>query len=410
MNQQPLRQRYLLVVNIPVYRHGGRLFTEDLWVHDLRRHLHYILDLRLFCPVVDGEPPAGSSELPTDEGPGRLSLAAVPRAKSMLHGLLLAPLHMLLAWRHVGQADIVHGGAIGWPIPLGYYAAFAARWRRRFHISVMESSPWRLTAPLAASRKQRFMAWFMERRARRIARQSALSLFTTREYQTSMTGAGHPTSHVFKASWISEQSILGETECRQRWQARASRQRPKIGFAARLVREKGAGILLEALTRLAAAGLALDVVVLGEGPMAPDFESAARSGNAVRIDLRGRVPFGPEFYAVVDEVDVFVVPSLSEEQPRIVYDAFSRGIPVVASNTSALAECVTDGRDGCLFGVGDAGDLARILQRCLHDRAELARMGMNARATALTQTHERMHAERHRLIAEAWQDWTGNRR
>ena len=403
MNQPPLRQRYLLVVNIPVYRHEGRLFTEELWVHDLRRHLDYISDLSLFCPVVDKEPPPGSSVLPSPLPSHSFRVHAALPARGMLHAIVMAPRHLMRAWRHVGQADIVHGGAIGWPIPLGYYAAFAARWRGRFHISVMESSSWRLTPGMRASWKQRIMAFVMERMARRIARQSELALFTTREYQVSMTGSGHANSHVFKASWISEQSVVTAAECDDRWLSRMARPKLRIGFAARLVAEKGVGVLVEALTRLAAQGVGLEAVVMGEGPMEADVKlAAAKCEPAVSIRLLGRVAYGPEFFSVLDDVDLVVVPSLSDEQPRIVYDAFSRGVPVLGSRTAALRECLVEGQDGLTFGVGDASELATTLRDCAARRSDLARMGRNARATALDQTHERMHADRHRLIEQAW--------
>jgi glycosyltransferase involved in cell wall biosynthesis len=393
-----------------VYRWQGRQYTEDLWRYDLVRHLDYIADLRLFCPVFCAQPPRGFTEIPATFPAAKLTVHDVRPATSTLHALLLAPSHLASAWRAVGDVQIVHGGAIGWPIPLGYYTALAARLRGRFHICVMESSPWRPSPGQRPGVLGRLRAGVMERMARSIARQSDLALFTTREYQLSMTGAGHAASHVFKASWITEQTVIGTDDNKARWAERTRRPRLVVGFAARLVEEKGLRVLLEALRQLAASRTALEVVVFGEGPMTAEVNAAAASLPApVSLRFAGKVEYGQPFFAALDELDLVVVPSLSDEQPRIVYDSFSRGIPVVASRTKALAECIAEGVDGLLFDVGDATGLAAVLADCARDREALPQMGAMARESALGQTHERMHADRKALIELAWLKWESRR-
>lgn len=66
---------------------------------------------------------------------------------------------------------------------------------------------------------------------------------------------------------------------------------------------------------------------------------------------------------------VCVVPSRHESFGLTVLEAFFCGVPVVAANTSALKETLTNGKNGLLFTDGDARDLAAQVRRVLMDSA-----------------------------------------
>ena len=94
-----------------------------------------------------------------------------------------------------------------------------------------------------------------------------------------------------------------------------------------------------------------------------------------------------------------LVPSLADEQPRIVYDAFSQALPVLASATPGLQACVSDGVDGRLFRPADPDALADAVRWAAADADALQQMGLAALATARAMTHQEMHRRRHVLIA-----------
>lgn len=408
---QRMLQRYLIAINLPIFCDAGKRYVDELWFHDLSRHLDYIEHLTLFCPVVHEPPPPGFLEIPSAPPFDRLSFIEATGSESLLKALVAAPCNVLKAWRAVGSADIVHSGPIGWPIPLGYYCAPAAALRGRFHISVMESSPWRAVPGERPSLSARVRAAIMEWAARRISRRSELALFTTADYLRSMVPPGARNAHVFKASWITQDRVISEAEHTRRWNERLARSTPDlcVGFAARLTVQKGCDVLAAALQQLDPA-LRFEIRILGEGERRNALAEAARMApQHVVVKMLGKVEYGDPFFATLDDWDVTLVPSLSEEQPRIVYDSFARGIPVVCSNTRALAECVNDGRDGVLFSAGDARALAERLNRIARDRQALREMGSEARRSALLMTHERMHADRRALIEQAWRRFCDER-
>jgi glycosyltransferase involved in cell wall biosynthesis len=113
------------------------------------------------------------------------------------------------------------------------------------------------------------------------------------------------------------------------------------------------------------------------------------------------VPYDKSFFAALKGFDVLVVPSLADEQPRVVYDAYSQAVPVLASDTAGLRQCVEHGVTGVLFAVNDAAALKESIVSLEKDRDALARFAPEAVKKARSLTHQEMHRRRWRLLASA---------
>ena len=67
---------------------------------------------------------------------------------------------------------------------------------------------------------------------------------------------------------------------------------------------------------------------------------------------------------LLSEADALVVASRTPETYSLAArEAWSRGIPVLASRLGALTDAVEEGRNGFLFDHGDPGELASALRR-----------------------------------------------
>jgi len=76
-----------------------------------------------------------------------------------------------------------------------------------------------------------------------------------------------------------------------------------------------------------------------------------------------------------------VLPSIwSEQFPRVLVEAFACGLPVIASNTGALAELIREGETGMLFPPRDAAALRARLDWADRNPEAMAEMGRQARA------------------------------
>ncbi|WP_333190780.1 hypothetical protein [Microcoleus sp. Pol7_A1] len=63
----------------------------------------------------------------------------------------------------------------------------------------------------------------------------------------------------------------------------------------------------------------------------------------------GTIAYGKELFRLLQEYHAIVVPSLSEDQPRIVYDdAYSQVVPILASNTDGLRDCIHNHKTGVI--------------------------------------------------------------
>ena len=162
-------------------------------------------------------------------------------------------------------------------------------------------------------------------------------------------------------------------------------------------------MLLKALQLVATSStpFQLELDILGIGELAEDCASAAAEfTGSTRVQVLGAVPYGQPFFQLLRGYHAIVLPSISDEQPRIVYDAYSQGVPALATKTAGLRDCVLDGRTGWLVEPNDALALSELLRYAAHQIFELQRMGMEALKVARTMTHQRMHRERQRLLLE----------
>ena len=171
---------------------------------------------------------------------------------------------------------------------------------------------------------------------------------------------------------------------------RRKRGKIKLLFAGRLTDEKGVRYLLEAASQFPSNS---SLSIVGEGPL------LAECGTAQHVLLLNPIPYGPEFFALLRHFDAVIVPSLSSEQPRIIFDAFSQAVPVLGSNTGGIREVVETETNGVLFPAGDANAIVEAINRFPRER--LRKMGLQALEKARKFTHRGMHEERARIIARA---------
>ncbi len=157
---------------------------------------------------------------------------------------------------------------------------------------------------------------------------------------------------------------------------------PVIGSFGTLAPVKGHQFLLQALPALAAQHAHLRCELFGHGPARPDLERlAGQLGLRSVVHFRGAYR-NSDLPALLQAVDVVVVPSLSEALGIVALEAMAAGKPVVASAVGGLAEVIQDGHTGLLVPPGQPAALAEAIDRLLRDAGLRARLGQAARAAA----------------------------
>jgi glycosyltransferase involved in cell wall biosynthesis len=162
---------------------------------------------------------------------------------------------------------------------------------------------------------------------------------------------------------------------------RSSKGPVVIGTIGALRAEKGLDALLEAFARLTHHDVRL--VIVGSGPAESSLRRLASS-----LNLGERCSFEPATSDVgrqLADIDIFVLPSLSESFSNSLMEAMACGCCAVASRTGGNPELVAEASTGLLFHPGDSSDLARCLEMLLTDAALRARLADSGERTVRTE-------------------------
>ncbi len=161
----------------------------------------------------------------------------------------------------------------------------------------------------------------------------------------------------------------------------------RIGTLGRLHPVKGYDVLIDALARLPASGVPIDVSIAGDGAEREILEARARALGVTTLRLQG---YTADPRAYLAGLHLYLQPSRSEGLCVAVHEAMQAGLPVVASAVGQLPYSITAGRTGALVPPGDADALAAALVDMIAEPRRLEAMGAAARSDVL----DRFSAER----------------
>jgi glycosyltransferase involved in cell wall biosynthesis len=188
--------------------------------------------------------------------------------------------------------------------------------------------------------------------------------------------------------------------CPAKQPASAPSGRPfTVGYAGRLVEQKGVLVLVEAFARAAGqlpAGTVWRLALAGSGPLYQAIQRRARElGISHLVELMSHIPSTamPDF---LRSLDVLVLPSLTrpnwkEQFGRVLIEAMACGVPVLGSASGEIPHIIGDA--GMTFPEGDVALLAERLLWLYRHPDERRRMAGRGRARVLAEyTHARVAA------------------
>jgi glycosyltransferase involved in cell wall biosynthesis len=397
-----LDRRYLGVTNIPYFvDEDGRVLLDRAWHHDLVQHFAYLPDFSLAAPRLAAAARPDLVPLEADSSK-RMNCVPLPAPTSRARALLDLPRTFLTIWRAVGQSDIVHAGIAGWPYPLGWLAIPVARVRGKKIVVIVESAPWRRPANAGhPTLRKRLEAAVYETLGRWGCSLADVSFYTQSAYREQFHAAGRGAAFVAPATWVNAEDVLDDGQAEASWNEKM-RHPVRFLFAGRWVAEKGIEILLAAAQTLVKAGVNGSLDFIGDGPLRPEIMAAAANTRGGPFVLRHfePIPSGKPFLDFLQTYHVAIIPSLTDEQPRIVFDAAARAVAVLASDTDGLRPHVDHQRTGILVPPGNPAALAQAMVDMVKDRSGLRAMATEALRQVRNRTHRAMHVERSRVLAQ----------
>ena len=162
-------------------------------------------------------------------------------------------------------------------------------------------------------------------------------------------------------------------------------ERPYLLFVGRFVEKKGVEHLLDASRVLETEGAPVDLILVGDGPMAEMLKHQA--ADLKRARFLGWLP-NQEVRRMMRGALAICVPSVaarsgdSEGLPNVVLEAMACAVPVIGSDIAGIAEAVEHDRTGFLVPPADPRSIAAAACRLLGDPELRRRMGLAARAAA----------------------------
>lgn len=154
---------------------------------------------------------------------------------------------------------------------------------------------------------------------------------------------------------------------------------PNLVCVGRLSKEKGNLVLLEAVRRLAADGIAVKVTLVGDGPMRQSIEAFIQQH---RLDGQVRLLGWRDSEGVRQEISrarALVLTSFSEGLPVVIMEAMALGRPAIATTIAGVPELVQHGVNGWLIPPGSIEDLTAAMHEAVTTpRDKLAAMGRAA--------------------------------
>jgi glycosyltransferase involved in cell wall biosynthesis len=153
---------------------------------------------------------------------------------------------------------------------------------------------------------------------------------------------------------------------------------PLIGEVGRLCDVKGQRELIEAMALLRDRGRDARVVLVGEDLEQGGAYRELLERKARELDVDSRVIFAGyrgDVPAVLDAMDLFVLPSWIEGLPLVLLEAMAHRLAVVATPVGGTPELVVDGETGILVPPHDPPRLAGAIAELLEDAGRRRELG-----------------------------------
>lgn len=260
----------------------------------------------------------------------------------------------------------------------GHNGAYALDFARRHHLPLVVSVHGHDVTVLLGREKYQPKWWFYLARYRRLFREAARILAASSELAELLEGIGCP------GVKLQVHRLGVDLDALDRLR-RANPTPFKVTMVGRFVEKKGHEYGLRAAASLERAGMPIELVVIGGGPLEARYRRLVRELGLRGVRFTGPLPHA-EVLAEIASSSALLAPSvvarnLDRESGLIVAkEASGLGVPVVATRHGGLPEIVDEGETGFLVPERDPEALARALGTVLRDTALQRRLGAAARA------------------------------
>jgi len=152
-----------------------------------------------------------------------------------------------------------------------------------------------------------------------------------------------------------------------------AKKKGSICFIGRLSREKNLFVLIEALK-----DLPYTLTIIGSGKQEEQLKKFADK-NEVDANFLGNIP-NHELPKILNQHEIFILPSLYENMPKTLLEAMACGLPVIGTNVKGVNEVITHGKNGILCDT-NSNSIREAIMTLMEDEELKQKLGASARKT-----------------------------
>jgi glycosyltransferase involved in cell wall biosynthesis len=153
-----------------------------------------------------------------------------------------------------------------------------------------------------------------------------------------------------------------------------------ILFVGQFIERKGIRTLLESIEMVTAKYSDVLFFLVGHsGDLLNLVENFIKKKNLQKQVILLKNISNEKLQKIYSVADIFVLPSLAEGRPTVIYEAMASECAIVATNVSGIPEQVKDGYNGFLVEPKNPRMLTEKIIYLLDNKKELTRMGKNSR-------------------------------
>ncbi|MEK6239503.1 MAG: glycosyltransferase family 4 protein [Planctomycetales bacterium] len=152
---------------------------------------------------------------------------------------------------------------------------------------------------------------------------------------------------------------------------------PVVGTAGPLETVKGQSDFIRAAQCVLGRGLDVEFLIAGSGPEEHNLRRLAETlGVSPHVTF---VPYLGEYSDALKAMDVFCLPSLQQGLGTVMFEAMSRGKPVIATRVGGVVDALEDDKTGLIVPPGDPQALAEKILLLLEKPNQARRLAESGR-------------------------------
>ncbi|QDT08791.1 glycosyltransferase family 4 protein [Stieleria marina] len=173
-------------------------------------------------------------------------------------------------------------------------------------------------------------------------------------------------------------------------------------YCGRLTPRKGLVDSIEIIAKVVAMGGNVQFDIIGDGEQRDELQTRIDALHLNdRVRLLGNVAYGPELFDQIRQYDALLFTPLAEDTPRMIFDAYAAGLPLIAYDIDYVVERKTEEDAALVLPNGDIDGSAEAILSLTQQPHNITTLSFAARDAAEYHASENWYFRRAQWTIEA---------